>query len=85
MTGTAPVPSSGRLTPAQISDRLLRQALEEAEMATGRVIELTQQVIELKAEIAELHALIGLSRGEALPVRPDDQEPRTAQDGNPGF
>jgi hypothetical protein len=64
VTTPAPVAPSGRLASAEIGDRLLTQALEEAEMATHRVIELTQQLIELRAENAELRVQLKLLRPE---------------------
>ena len=60
LTASVPTPAgdstSTRLTSADISERLLRQALEEAETATKRTIELTTQLVETIAENAELRA-----------------------------
>jgi len=64
VTTPAPIPPSGRLGSAEIGYRLLRQALEEAEMATRRVIELTQQLIELRVENAGLRAQLKPLRHE---------------------
>jgi hypothetical protein len=77
VTTPVPVPPGGRLGSAEIGDRLLRQALEEAEMATRRVIELTQQAIELRAENAGLRAQLKLLRHGGMadavgPPGPDD-------------
>lgn len=45
-----------RFTRAKMSDRLVRQAVAEAERATRRVVELTDQMVALTAENARLRA-----------------------------
>ncbi len=55
-----------RLTRAEMDDRIVRQAVAEADAATRRVVELTNQVVTLTAENADLRArLESLSGGGA--------------------
>ncbi|GEM_PF-6013922 len=79
MTTSVPVPATsagGRSTSVEIDDRLLRQAIEEAEVATQRMIALTQQLIELTAENARLRSQLELLQhrrhDEPTVVRDDD-------------
>jgi len=52
-----------RLTRAEMDDRIIRQAVTEAETATRHVVELTDRVIALTAENARLRAQLEILSG----------------------